>query len=70
MIYIENNKIRIQLFTKILRVSDNCIIVALNDKKITIFGKRLCITYLEKNEIIILGDLVEIKFLNTEEVIC
>ena len=55
MIYIDENQIRIQLFQKILRVSDQCIMVAMKNKKIIIDGYKLCITYLEKTEIIIVG---------------
>ena len=70
MIYIEENKMRIQLFKKILRVSDNCIIVAIKNKKVTIEGYKLCITYLEKTEIIIVGVFEHIKFIQEEEPVC
>lgn len=55
-------QIRIQLFQKILRVSDQCIMVAMKNKKIIIDGYKLCITYLEKTEIIIVGDLNPFNF--------
>ena len=69
MIYIEENKMRIQKFSKILRVSDHCIIVALKNKKIMIEGIKLCITYLEKTEIIIVGDFILLKFHDIGEMI-
>lgn len=69
MIYIEENEIRIQMFTKILRVSDHCIIVALKNKKVFIEGVRLCITYLEKTEIIIVGEIVLLKFHDLGEIV-
>lgn len=70
MIYIEGSQIRIQLFNKILRVSDSCIIVAMKDKKVMIEGYKLCITYLEKTEIIIVGRVNQIKFIYDEACIC
>lgn len=70
MIYIDENQIRIQLFQKILRVSDQCIIVAMKNKKIIIDGYKLCITYLEKTEIIIVGRFKSIQFLEKEENLC
>ncbi len=70
MIYIEENKIRIQLFQKILRVSDQFIVVAMKNKKIVIDGYKLCITYLEKTEIIIIGVFKSVQFYANEESIC
>ncbi|CCZ86006.1 sporulation protein YqfC [Firmicutes bacterium CAG:631] len=70
MIYIDENQIRIQLFQKILRVSDQCIMVAMKNKKIIIDGYKLCITYLEKTEIIIVGRFKSIQFLEKEENLC
>ena len=61
MIYIDEKQIRIQLFQKILRVSDQCIMVAMKNKKIIIDGYKLCITYLEKTEIIIVGRFKSIQ---------
>ena len=70
MIYIDEQQIRIQLFQKILRVSDQCIMVAMKNKKIIIDGYKLCITYLEKTEIIIVGRFKSIQFLEKEENLC
>ena len=70
MIYIDEKQIRIQLFQKILRVSDQCIMVAMKNKKIIIDGYKLCITYLEKTEIIIVGRFKSIQFLEIEENLC
>lgn len=70
MIYIDEKQIRIQLFQKILRVSDQCIMVAMKNKKIIIDGYKLCITYLEKTEIIIVGRFKSIQFLEKEEKLC
>lgn len=70
MIYIDEKQIRIQLFQKILRVSDQCIMVAMKNKKIIIDGYKLCITYLEKTEIIIVGRFKSIQFLEKEGNLC
>ena len=70
MIYIDEKQIRIQLFQKILRVSDQCIMVAMKNKKIIIDGYKLCITYLEKTEIIIVRRFKSIQFLEKEENLC
>ena len=70
MSYIDEKQIRIQLFQKILRVSDQCIMVAMKNKKIIIDGYKLCITYLEKTEIIIVGRFKSIQFLEKEENLC
>ena len=51
MIAIDGKNLRIQIFEKILRVSDEVIIVAFKKQRVIIEGKQMYITYLEKNEI-------------------
>lgn len=65
MIAIDGKTLRIQIFEKILRVSDSMIVVATKDKRIVIEGEQMCITYLEKNEIIMLGTFKNIQFLDS-----
>ena len=42
----------------------------MKNKKIIIDGYKLCITYLEKTEIIIVGRFKSIQFLEKEENLC
>ena len=62
MIAIDGKNLRIQIFEKILRVSDEVIIVAFKKQRVIIEGKQMYITYLEKNEINIMGEFLNIKF--------
>ena len=65
MIAIDGKNLRIQIFEKILRVSDEVIIVAFKKQRVIIEGKQMYITYLEKNEINIMGEFLNIKFLES-----
>lgn len=67
MIAIDGKNLRIQIFEKILRVSDEVIIVAFKKQRVIIEGKQMYITYLEKNEINIMGEFLNIKFLESGE---
>ncbi len=67
MIAIDGKNLRIQIFEKILRVSDEVIIVAFKKQRVIIDGKQMYITYLEKNEINIMGEFLNIKFLESGE---
>ena len=67
MIAIDGKNLRIQIFEKILRVSDEVIIVAFKKQRVIIEGNQMYITYLEKNEINITGEFLNIKFLESGE---
>lgn len=59
---IKNNKIDIENYTDIGSISDNEIIIFINNKRIKIKGKNLKITKLLNNEILILGNYNNILF--------
>ena len=67
MIAIDGKNLRMQIFEKIIRVSDEVIIVAFKKQRVIIEGKQMYITYLEKNEINIMGEFLNIKFLESGE---
>ena len=59
---INNNKIDIENYTDIGSISDNEIIILIDTKKIKIKGKKLKISKLLNNEILILGNYQNIIF--------
>lgn len=55
MLYLEENTLRIQVYEKLLRISETQIIVKQDKKILTILGTGMVITFFEKDEIIIHG---------------
>lgn len=62
MIYINNDVITIQNYQKLLKVSEDEIVFILFKKTIFISGKNLSISYFEKSEFQINGQINSINF--------
>lgn len=62
MIYINNDKVKVQNYQKLLKVSSDEIVFILFKKTIFIQGNDLSLSYFEKDEFEIVGSITNIIF--------
>ena len=62
MIYVNDNKVKIQGYQKLLKVSDNEIVFIIFKKTVFIEGIDLSLSYFEKDEFEVIGTINSVTF--------
>lgn len=62
MIYVNDNKVKIQGYQKLLKVSDNEIVFMIFKKTVFVEGIDLSLSYFEKDEFEVIGTINSITF--------
>lgn len=62
MIYLDQNKIVIKQYEKIILLETNCIILSMKNNLLKLYGTNFLVLYLSKEEIHIKGKIKEVKF--------
>lgn len=62
MIYVNDNKVKIQGYQKLLKVSDNEIVFMIFKKTVFVEGVDLSLSYFEKDEFEVIGTINSITF--------
>lgn len=62
MIYVNDNKVKIQGYQKLLKVSDNEIVFMIFKKTVFVEGIDLSLSYFEKDEFELIGTINSITF--------
>lgn len=61
MIYISNTSMTIQGYKKLLKISEDEIVFIIFNKTVVIIGNELSISYFEKDEFVIKGNIINIQ---------
>lgn len=64
MLYVSVNKLSVDKFNKIILVSDNKIIFTMENKNIVVIGNNLLLSYFDKEEFQIVGEINKIEIIN------